>query len=180
MQFAKNLIEGFWKLWYAKELLCKKKVPLESYNHNSQITPNKFLHNFYQPIVNSIDTYNANFKKLQESAANQINSQGNSENQNLDIKGIIDLRKLYTNNLIISYLNINSLRNKITKLRKIFKKATIDLLCIEKIELDASFPVAQLHIEGYQYSPFRWVHNKNGEGKMIFIGEGLVAEILYA
>ena len=113
------------------------------------------MHNFYQPIVNSIDTYNANFKKLQESAANQINSQANNENQNLDIKGIVDLRKLYTNNLIISYLNINSLRNKITKLRKIFKKATIDLLCIEKIELDASFPVAQLHIEGYQYSPFR-------------------------
>ena len=83
------MIEGFWKLWYAKELLCKKKVSLESYNHNSQITPNKFLHNFYQPIVNSIDTYNANFKKLQESATNQTNSQAKNENQNLDIQGIV-------------------------------------------------------------------------------------------
>ena len=72
------------------------------------------------------------------------------------------------------------MRNKITKLRKIFKKATIYLLYIEKIELDASFPVAQLHIEGYQYPPFRWVHEKNGRGKMIFIGEGLIAERLYA
>ena len=31
------------------------------------------------------------------------------------------------------------------------RKAPIDLLCIDETKLDASFPDAQSHVEGYQY-----------------------------
>ena len=47
------------------------------------------------------------------------------------------------------------------------------MLCIDETKLDATFPHAQFHIEGYQYSQFRRDRDKNGGVKMIFIREGL-------
>ena len=154
---------------------------MESCDHNSRISPNNFSDNiFFQPNVNCIDSFNANFKKQQESVANQISNKAKNTNYNLDIEELINLRKLYTNNLIIGYLNINSLRNRITELRKVCRKAPIVLLSIDETKLDASFPDAQFHIEGYQHPPFRRDRDKNGGGKMIFIREGLLAKKLYA
>ena len=37
-----------------------------------------------------------------------------------------------------------------------------------------------IHIEGYQYPPFRRDCDKNSWGKMIFIREGLIAKRVYA
>ena len=53
LQFAKK-----------KELLRQKKVSLESCYHNSRISPKNLLHNnnFFQPDVNSIDSFNTNSK----------------------------------------------------------------------------------------------------------------------
>lgn len=96
-----------------------------------------------------MDSSNTNFKKQRESITNQISNKAKNINHYLDIKGLINLRKLCANNSIIGYLNINSLTNKITQLREVFKKAAIDLLCIDDTILDASFPNAQFHIEGY-------------------------------
>ena len=130
---------------------------MESCDLNSQISPNNFSHNniFFQPNVNSINFFNKNFKNQQESVANQISNKAKNTNHNLDIEELINLRKLYINNPIIGYLNINSLRNKITQLREVCGKPPIDLLCIDETKLDASFSDAQFHIEGYQYLPFR-------------------------
>ena len=123
---------------------------------------------FFQPNVNSIDSFSANLKKQRESVANQISNKAKNTNHNLDIEGLINLRKFYTNNPIIEYLNINSLRNKITRLREVCRKAPIDFICIDETKLDASFPDAQFRTEGYQYPPFRRDRNKNAGGKMIF------------
>ena len=49
-------------------------------------------------------SFNTNFKKQQESVTNQISMKTKNTNHNLDIEGIINLRKLYANNLIIEYL----------------------------------------------------------------------------
>ena len=86
-------------------------------NHNSRISPNNFLHNntFFQPNVKSINSFNANFKKQRESVVNQISNKAKNTNRNLDIEELINLRTLYTNNAIIGYLNIISLRNIITR-----------------------------------------------------------------
>ena len=67
-----------------------------------------------------------------------------------------------------------------TQLREVCGKAPMDLLCIDETKLDASFPNAQFHIEGYQYPLFRQDHDKNGEGKMISIREGLIDSRLYS
>ena len=87
---------------------------------------------------------------------------------------------MHTNNPIIGYLNTNSLGNKITQLRKVCRKASIDFLCIDETKPDASFPDDQFHIEGCQYPPFRRDRDKNGGGKMIFIMEGLMSKRFYA
>ena len=109
--------------------------------------PNIFKQ-FFQPNVTSIDSFKANFKKQRESVANQISNKAKNTNYNLDIEELMYLRKLCTSNSIIGYLNINSLRIKITQLREACSKAPIDLLCIDETKIDASFPDAQFHIEG--------------------------------
>ena len=163
LQFAKSLIESIQELWFEKELLRQKKVSLESCDNNSRISSNNFPHNnsFFQPNINSINSFNANFKNQRESVANQISNKAKNTNYNLDIEELINLRKLFSNNSIIGYLNTNSLRNEITKLREVCRKARIDLLCIDETKLDASFPDAQFSIKGYQYPPFRRDPTKN-------------------
>ena len=100
--------------------------------------------------MNSTYFFNANFKKQRESVANQISNKAKNTNHNLDIEGLINLRKFYTSNPIIGYLKINSMKNKITQLREVFRKAPIDLICLDETKFDASFLDAQFHIEGYQ------------------------------
>ena len=129
LQFAKNLIEGMGKLWSEKELLHQKKLLLESCDHNTRASPNNFSsnNNFFQPNINSIDSFNWNLKKQQESVANQIHSKTKNTNHNLDIEGLINL-----SNSNILYLNINSLRNKIIQLREVCRKAPNDLICTDE------------------------------------------------
>ena len=135
-----------------KKSYCQEKVSLESCDHNSRISPNNFSHKntFFQPYVNSINSFNANFKKQRENLANKITNKAKNTNHNLHIEELLNLGKLYANNPIIGYLNINSLKNKMTQLREVCRKAPIDVLCIGETKLDASFPDAQFHIEGYQ------------------------------
>ena len=75
---------------------------------------------FFQPNVNSLDFFNTSFKKQLESVANQISNKAKNTNHNLDIEGLINSRRLYTNNAFIGYLNISCLRNKITQLREVW------------------------------------------------------------
>ena len=119
-------------------------------------------------------------KKQRESVANEISNKAKNTNYNLGKEELLNLRKLYSNIPIIWHLNINSLRNKITQLREICRKVSIDVLCIDETKLGASFLDAQFHIEGYQCRPLRKDRDKNGGGKMIFIREGLIAKRLYA
>ena len=118
--------------------------------------------------------------KTAESVANQLSNKAKNTNHNLDIEELINLRKLYTNNAIVGYLNINSLRNKITQLKEVCRKAPIELLCTDETKFDVSFPDAQFHIAVYQYPLFRQDRDKNGGGKMIFIREGLIAKRFYS
>ena len=87
--------------------------------------------------------------------------------------GLIKLRKVNPNNPNIAYLNINSLREKITSLREICLKSSIDILCVNETKLDASYSNAQFHI-----SPFRRDRNKHDGGKIVFVRNGIIAKRL--
>ena len=54
------------------------------------------------------------------------------------IKGLYILRKRYSQNIFISYLNLNSIRNKLSNL-KILISDSVDILCIAESKLHNSF-----------------------------------------
>ena len=52
----------------------------------------------------------------------------------------IHLGKAYQKNPLIEYIHLISLRGKISSLREVFSKASIDVLYVDETKLDASFP----------------------------------------
>ena len=80
---------------------------------------------------------------------------------------------------IASYLDINHFSSKIDHLREICSKSPIDILCLDETKL-YSYPDAQFEIPGYLYLPYRKDRNKNGDGKIVFITEGLITKRLEA
>ena len=53
-------------------------------------------------------------------------------------------------NPLISHLDINSLRNKITDLRVIIKTLSLDYLILSEIKVNESFRTSQFNVEGYE------------------------------
>ena len=68
--------------------------------------------------------------------------------------------------LIIAYLNINSIRNKIDFLRPMISES-IDVLILAETKLDNTFPASQFVIEGFM-KPFRYDRNQNGDGLLVY------------
>ena len=104
----------------------------------------------------------------------------NWKDSNFDLHNLVKLRKDYESNPIISYLNTNHLSSKIDCLGEIYNKSPIDILCIDEAKLDSSYQDAQFEIPGYQRPPYRKDRNKNGDGKIVFIREGLIIKRLKA
>ena len=57
------------------------------------------------------------------------------------------------NNVIFSYLNINSIRKKFDNLRLIIDEH-VDILCVAETKIDNSFPTSQFSWSGY-HKPYR-------------------------
>ena len=56
-------------------------------------------------------------------------------------------RLKHPKNQLIGYLNINSLRNKITDLRVIMKTLSLDYLILSETKIDESFPTSQFNVK---------------------------------
>ena len=84
---------------------------------------------------------------------------------NLDITNLIDLRKRIGFNLLIDYLNINSLSNETELLSEICKYFEIETFCIDETILDCSFPENIFKICGYHYPGFIIYWDDKGGGK---------------
>ena len=78
----------------------------------------------------------------------------------------------------IGYLNTNSLSEKTIYLREIYLKSSIDILCVDEMKLDLSYPNAQFHIDAQQFAPYRKGRNKYGGGKMVYIRDGIIEKRL--
>ena len=76
-------------------------------------------------------------------------------------------------NVLVAYLNINSIRNKLTALKEVISDC-IDILIIAETKLDKSFPTSQLDITGY-IPPLTVDRNQHGGGILIYIKEGIPA-----
>ena len=74
----------------------------------------------------------------------------------------------------ISYLNVNSLRNKIHDIRTMIHDITPEVFTVSETKIDNTFPNAQFMIDGY-HDPgdFRKDRNKNGGGLITYIKRGI-------
>ena len=84
------------------------------------------------------------------------------------------------NNPIISYLNINHLRNKVIDLKPIVRDIEPTVLAIAETKLNDSFPNAQFRIDGY-YCPSEYRKDRTynaGGGLLVYIKQGIPSKRL--
>jgi hypothetical protein len=77
------------------------------------------------------------------------------------------LRKNHPKNLIIGFININSIRNKYLCLKDIFDCSLVDFFSVLETKLDDSFPESQFTPEGFKVT--RSDCRSNSGGIMCFI-----------
>ena len=82
-----------------------------------------------------------------------------------------DFRAKNKENLLVSYLNINSIRNKFESLKAIVS-STLDIITIAETKLDSTFTTSQFMIDGF-IKPFRFDRNKYGGGLLTFVRNGV-------
>jgi exonuclease III len=70
------------------------------------------------------------------------------------------------NNIVISYLNVNSIRNKLDDVRNLILD-NVDILCISESKLDSSFPIGQFSVPGFKQPVRLDVSDKSG-GLLLF------------
>lgn len=87
-----------------------------------------------------------------------------------------DLKNKYPDNLIFSYLNINSVRNKFKDL-EVFLNGSVDVLTIAETKLDDSFPTQQFLMSGFK-RPFRLDNTDKSGGLLVYIKSDLPARPL--
>ena len=81
-----------------------------------------------------------------------------------------NLKKQNPDRLIISHLNVNSLRNKFEFIVPLVKD-NIDISMLSETKLDSSFPHVQFSIEGYS-KPYRLDRARNGGGLFSSLEKG--------
>ena len=77
-----------------------------------------------------------------------------------------------------SYLNVNSIRNKVVQLTDICKTFPVKILYIDETKSDSSFPNLQVHLPDYQFPPFLRDRNSSGGRKIVYIRHGIIAKRL--
>ena len=70
-------------------------------------------------------------------------------------------------NVIFSYLNINSIRNKMGSLREAVVE-NVDILAIAETKIDELFPTAQFLLVGY-HSPYRLDESPKSGGILVYV-----------
>ena len=93
------------------------------------------------------------------------------------IQNLIESRKKHPNNVLICYLNINSLLYKVIDLRTLLSKFLPHYFVLAETKRDKSFPSSQFVIDQYEIRTRR-DRNKNGVGLTEYVGKGLICKAL--
>ena len=81
----------------------------------------------------------------------------------------------YSQNRFIGYLNINSIRNKVSDIREISGKLQLDYFVLSETKIDESFPSAQFNIHDYEIRNRR-DRDKHGGGFIEFVRKGFITK----
>ena len=96
-----------------------------------------------------------------------IDAENNSSETLNNVFKLKNLRVVNSQNAICSYLNIHSLRNRLSDLTKLVFEH-IDILIVEQTKLDASFTTAQFWIPGC-HKLFRLDITANTGGLLVYV-----------
>ena len=86
------------------------------------------------------------------------------------------LRIKTLNRVIISQININSVRNKIELLSEAVL-GNIDILMVSETKIDMSFPTSQFVIQGFA-APFRLDRTNTGGGILVYVRDDIPSKFL--
>ena len=92
------------------------------------------------------------------------------------VKQIEDLRKKHPKNVIVSFLNMNSIRNKFKNFMDLIG-SKIDIIIFGETKFDDSFPRAQFKIPGFKM-PYQLDVNARSGGLMVMINENISSKTL--
>ena len=104
-------------------------------------------------------------KNSDESAINQLNDTNSEEA--LENDALNEIRKKSPNHIIITHLNINSIRSKFEMLKEVVGNK-INILLISETKLDDTFSLNQFILEGFT-RPHRLDRTTHGRGLMFFV-----------
>ena len=113
-------------------------------------------------------------KNSDESAINQLNDTNSEET--LENDALNEIRKKNPNRIIITHLNINSIRSKFEMLKEVLGNK-INILLISDTKLDDTFPLNQFILEEFT-RPHRLDRTTHGGGLMFFCLRGYTVQIL--
>jgi len=89
------------------------------------------------------------------------------KDSNIELENFAKLKKKYPTNPIITYLNINSIRNKFNDLNVLLNENS-DIINIAETKIDSSFPSRQFTMNGYKI-PYRLDHTDKSGGLLTYI-----------
>ena len=84
------------------------------------------------------------------------------------------LRLKYPRNVIISYININSIRNEFSGFSEMIGE-NVDILVIAETKIDSSFPTSQFLIDDFE-SPYRLDVSGNSVGILVYVRDCLLSK----
>ena len=91
------------------------------------------------------------------------------------LEHLYNLRAFYPKNIILSYINVNSIRNKLDDLKRLGK--SLDIMCISETKLDETFPTVQFEIEGFS-KPYRRDVTSNSGGLLFYVKANLPSKLI--
>ena len=122
-------------------------------------------------IENQLNT-DASLLSVNECEPTEKASQHNAANGNDDLfKEIKDIRHEFSKHLIVSHLNINSLRSKVAEIKELQRECQFDVLVLSETKLDESIKQEILDIEGY--SCVRQDKRSNSGGLLTYISNDI-------
>ena len=106
-----------------------------------------------------------------------IDSSADTNSENDFVSKLKDLSCKYPKKVVTSYLNINSVRNKVENFTFLIGDL-VDILVIAETKFDDSFPKGQFIVQGFK-GPYRLdVSDKSG-GILVFIKEHIISRRLH-
>ena len=142
-------------------------------NFRANINANKEKANQESKTVNSSSkNHSRNYSNRQNKESAKSVLKVSSDTPCNKLNGLHEQRLNHPKNLIIGYLNINSIRNKFSGFKNLVLKET-DLYLLSETKVDDPFPDSQFFAEGY-----RMLTVKNGSGLLLYINEDIPAKLI--